>query len=375
MKAMNLRIISFFLIIILFSCSGNKQSQLAKLKDQKQSIDEQIKKLETEVTGDKGSALNPEKFKFVGIAEVKTSAFDHFIRVQGKLDGDQNAGVFAEAPGTVSAKYADVGQHVVRGQVLAQVDDKQYRSQLESLETNYKFASEMFDKQKRLWDQKIGSEVQYLQSKTNKESLEQQIASLKQQIEKFKIKSPIDGTIEECNIKVGGVVSPDPRLAAYRVVAFKNLKVTAEVSEAYSSRVKKGDKLIVSFPDANQQVETEVSFVSNYINPVNRTFLIETRINSSSPNLKANMIAIIQINDYHTENAVLLPMNVIQTDQTGSYVYVIRPKDKYNAAFKQPLTLGSSYNGISEVLKGLNVGDRIISAGYQELIDGEYVRF
>ena len=112
----------------------------------------------------------------------------------------------------------------------------------------------MYDKQKRLWDQKIGSEVQYLQSKTTKESLEQQLASLKQQIEKFKIKSPISGTIEECNIKVGGVVSPDPRLAVYRVVAFKNLKVTAEVSEAYSARVQTGDKLIVLFPDVNKRL-------------------------------------------------------------------------------------------------------------------------
>jgi membrane fusion protein (multidrug efflux system) len=137
---------------------------------------------------------------------------------------------------------------VVKGQVLAQIDDQMYRSQMQGLETQYKFASDMFDKQKRLWDQKIGSEVQYLQSKTTKESLEKQISSLKQQIDKFKIKSPIDGTIEECNIKVGGVVSPDPRLAAYRVVAFKNLKVSAEVSEAYSARVKVGDKLVVLFP-------------------------------------------------------------------------------------------------------------------------------
>ena len=371
---MNIRIISFTLLVILFSCSG-KQNELAKLKDQRQALDEQIKKLEAETPNAKSATLNPDKFKFVGLQEVKISIFDHYIRVQGKLDGDQNAAVFAEAPGTISAKYADVGQHVVRGQVLAQIDDQQYKSQLESLETQYKFASDMFDKQKRLWDQKIGSEVQYLQSKTTKESLEQQIASLKQQIEKFKIKSPIDGTIEECNVKIGGVVSPDPRLAAYRVVAFKNLKVTAEVSEAYSSRVKKGDKLIVLFPDANQQIETEVSFVSNYINPINRTFLIETRINSNSPNLKANMIAIIQINDYHTDNAMLLPMNVIQNDQAGSYVYVIRPKDKYNAAFKQSITLGSGYNGISEVIKGVNVGDKVISVGYQELIDGEYVRF
>ena len=375
MKIINLSIAGIVVLFLMFSCSSDKQAQLEKLKQQHTEITEKIKNLENELKSIQKDLINPEEFKFVGLTEVKTNVFDHFIKVQGKLDGDQNAGVFAEVPGTVSTKYADVGQHVVKGQVLAQIDDQQYRSQLESLETQYKFASEMFDKQKRLWDQKIGSEVQYLQSKTTKESLEQQIASLKQQIEKFKIKSPIDGTIEECNIKVGGVVSPDPRLTAYRVVEFKNLKVTAEVSEAYSSRVQNGDKLIVLFPDVNKQVETEVSFVSKYINPVNRTFLIETKINTNSPDLKANMIAIIQINDYHSDNSILVPMNVIQTDQVGSYVYVVRSKDKFSAAFKQPVVIGNSYNGVAEILQGLAVGDKVISAGFQELIDGEYVRF
>jgi RND family efflux transporter MFP subunit len=277
--------------------------------------------------------------------------------------------------GTVATKYADVGQKVKKGQVLAQIDDKQYRSQLEGLGSQYQFAVDMYEKQKRLWDQKIGSEVQYLQSKTSKESLDRQISSLRQQIEKFKIKSPIDGTIEECNIKVGGVVTPDPRLAAYRVVAFKNLKVTAEVSEAYSARVKEGDKLLVLFPDINKQVETKVDFVSRYINPINRTFIIETKLLDGINDLKANMIAIIQINDYHSDNAIQVPMNVIQKDQAGSYVYVVRSKDKYNAAFKQPVVLGNSYNGVAEVIKGLAPGDKVISVGYQELVDGEYVRF
>jgi membrane fusion protein, multidrug efflux system len=374
MKTIKLSIAAITVLFIMFSCSSDKQVQLAKLKQQQIDITDKIKTLETEIKAGQKDQLNPDEFKFIGVTEVKTSEFNHFIKVQGKLDGDLNAGVFAEAPGTISAKYADVGQHVVKGQVLAQIDDQQYRSQLEGLETQYKFASDMFDKQKRLWDQKIGSEVQYLQSKTTKESLERQIASLKQQTDKFKIKSPIDGTIEECNIKVGGVVSPDPRLAAYRVVEFKNLKVTAEVSEAYSSRVQNGDKLIVSFPDVNKQLETEVTFVSKYINPVNRTFLIETKV-TNVPDLKANMIAIIQINDYHSEKSVLVPMNVIQTDLSGSYVYVTRPKDKYSIAVKQPVVIGSSYNGVAEVVNGLVAGDKVISVGFQELIDGEYVRF
>jgi membrane fusion protein (multidrug efflux system) len=375
MKSIELGIAAIIIPIIMFSCSNDKQAQLNKLKDQQSALTDKIKSLEDDLKSSKKDSLNPQKFKFVGLADVKTDKFDHFIRVQGKLDGDQNASVFAEAPGTISAKYADVGQKVVKGQVLAQIDDQQYRNQMESLETNYKFASDMFDKQKRLWDQKIGSEVQYLQSKTTKESLERQISSLKQQVEKFRIKSPIDGTIEECNIKVGGMVSPDPRLAAYRVVAFRNLKVTAEVSEAYSSRVEVGDKLIVLFPDLNKQIGTSIDFVSKYINPVNRTFLIETSIPNSIQGMKANMIATIQINDYHSDKSIQVPMNLIQTDQDGSYVYVVRSKDRYSAAYKQPVTIGNSYNGVAEILKGLTVGDKIISSGYQELIDGEYVRF
>ena len=366
MKNINLSTASIIVLFIMFSCSSNKQTQLAKLKQQQTDLTEKIKNIEDEMKSTPKDPLNPEKFKFIALTEVKTDVFDHYIRVQGKLDGDQNAAVFAESMGTISAKYADVGQNVVKGQVLAQIDDQQYRSQLESLETQYKFAEDMFDKQKRLWDQKIGSEVQYLQSKTTKESLERQITSLKQQVEKFKIKSPISGNIEECNIKVGGVVSPDPRLAAYRVVAFKNLKVSAEVSEAYSAKVQIGDKLIVRFPDINRQIETKVNFVSKYINPVNRTFIIETKISDGIQDLKANMIAIIQINDYHSDKSILIPMNVVQTDPDGSYVYVIRPKDKFSAAYKQPVIIGNSYNGIAEIIKGLEVGDKVISTGYQE---------
>jgi membrane fusion protein, multidrug efflux system len=375
MKTINVSIAVISVLLFVSSCSTDKKGELNKLRKQQSELDEKIKALENELTSAPKDSMNSKDFKFVGLTYVKLSQFDHFIRVQGKLDGDQNVSVFAEVPGTVSAKFADVGYRVAKGQVLAQIDDQQYRSQLEGLETQYKFATDIYEKQKRLWDQKIGSEVQYLQSKTKKEALEMQIASLRQQIEKFRIKSPIDGTIEECNIKVGGVVSPDPRLAAYRVVEFKNLKVSAEVSEAYSARVQKGDKLVVFFPDVNKPVDAEVSFVSKYINPVNRTFMIETKISNSSPDLKANMIAIIQINDYHSDKSILVPMNVIQTDTEGSYVYVTRTKDAYHAAYKQPVVIGNSYNGIAEILHGLEDGDKVISTGFQELVDGEYVRF
>lgn len=360
------------LLIILFSCNNNPSARLDKLRQQQAEISEEIRSLEA---AQKDSTMpDTSGFRFVGVTQIRKEPFNHYIRVQGKVDGDQNVSVFAEVPGTVSRRFVNIGQRVSEGQVLAQLDDTQLRKQLETLETQYKFATEMFEKQQRLWDQKIGSEVQYLQSKTNKESLEKQIASLNEQLSKFRIISPITGTVEEVNIRQGMVVSPDPRMAAFRVVAFSNMKVSAEVSEAYSSMVNAGEKLLVAFPDLGKEVEAKVDFVSKYINPINRTFIIESAI-PAIENLKANMVAIIQINDYHNPEAIQLPMNVILTDLSGSYVYRVQNEDGYRAAIKQKVTIGTSYNGMAEITSGLNEGDLVVSTGFQDLVEGEYIRF
>lgn len=359
--------------ILVLSCTGNDALRLEKLKKQKAEIDEKISALEKQVNST-GDSLDPAKFRLVGITEVKPDMFRHYIKVQGRLDGDQNVAVYADVPGTIKAIYTDVGRKVTRGQVLAQIDDEQLRLQLGNLKTQYNFAAEMYEKQKRLWEQKIGSEVQFLQSQTNKESLEQQISVLEQQIEKYKIKSPVNGNIEESNIKVGSVVSPDPRLSAFRVVAFRDLTVKADVSESYSASVKKGDKVIVSFPDLNQQIESVVDFVSSYIDPVNRTFEIETNIENGLSGMKANMVAVVNINDYFSENALMIPMNVVMTDLSGSYVYVVKKKDNYYGAFRQPVVIGKTYNGIAEITKGLNDSSKVVTTGFRELVEGEYVR-
>jgi len=359
---------------LAFACTNDKAATLEKMKKQQAELDQKIKTLESELVVNKDS-LDPSKFRLVAITEVQPDVFNHYIKVQGRLDGDQNVSVFADVPGTIKAKYADVGQKVTKGQVLAQIDDEQYRLQLENLKTQYRFAADMYEKQKRLWDQKIGSEVQFMQSQTTKESLEQQISVLEQQIEKFRIKSPVSGTIEESNIRPGSVVSPDPRAAAFRVVAFRELTVNAEVSESYSAGVTKGNKLVIQFPDLKQQVEAEVDFVSSYIDPVNRTFEIEANIENSIPGMKANMIAVVLINDYHSVNSITIPMNVIMSDLNGSYVYVVREKDEYHGAYRQPVVIGKTYNGIAEITEGLEASSRVVTTGFRELIDGEYVRF
>lgn len=374
MRKINLIIIGIATVIAV-SCTTDKKNELAKLKEEQANINEKIKTLQSQVNTSNGNEQPNDNIKLVGITEIKPSTFDHYIKVQGSLDGDQNISVFAEAPGTVISVKADVGQHVERGQVLAQIDDAQYQSQLQSLETQYSLALDVYEKQKRLWDQKIGSEIQFLQAKTNKESLEQQITSLKQQIEKFKIKSPITGTIEECNVKVGGAVSPDPRLIAFRVLAFSNLKVKAEVSEAYSSRVNEGDRITIIFPDIDKEVDSKINFVSNFINPTNRTFLIETKLPERVENLKANMVSVLKINDYHTDNAITLSMNVIQNDLNDDYVYVVKSNNGQYVVSKQIVNIGLSYNGIAQITNGLKLGDKVVTVGYQELTDGEQVRF
>lgn len=360
------------LFLALISCNSDPAARLDKLRQQQADIAREIRKIEAEQKD--STEFDTAGFRFVGVTEIRKEPFNHYIRVQGKVDGDQNVSVFAEVPGTVSRRFVNIGQRVSEGQVLAQLDDSQVRKQLATLETQYQFASEMFEKQQRLWEQKIGSEVQYLQSRTNKESLEKQINSLNEQISKFRITSPINGTVEEVNIRPGMVVSPDPRMPAFRVVAFNNMKVSAEVSEAYSSRINTGEKLIITFPDIGKEVEAKVDFVSKYINPVNRTFIIESAI-PAIENLKANMVAIIKVNDYHNPDAIKIPMNVILNDLSGTYVYKVQNDDAFNTAIKQEVTIGNSYNGMAEITAGLNEGDLVISTGFQDLVEGEYIRF
>jgi RND family efflux transporter, MFP subunit len=374
-KIMNTKIIVFALSTMLLACSSNKQAELSKLKANRDDLNQKIEKLEKEISSTGSDSTASRKKTLVSVENVIYQPFRHFIKVYGALDGDQNAAVFAQAAGTIVARYADVGAAVKKGQVLAQIDDQQYQKQLQSLQSQYNLALELFNKQQRLWDQKVGSEVQYLQAKTNKESLEQQIAATKDQINNFKIKSPTDGNIEECNIKVGGMVSPNPQQIVYRVVAFGKLKVKADISEAYTSKINQGDMLTVNFPDINANATSRVDFVSKYINPVNRTFNIEASVDTKVPNLKANMVAILNINDYYKEKAIVISQNMVNSDAAGTYILVAQQKGNGFVAKKQNIILGLSNNGLVEVISGLNPGDKLITVGYQDLIEGANIRF
>jgi RND family efflux transporter MFP subunit len=358
-------------LMIVVSCKTDKKAELANLKKEHDQITEKIMKLEEEIADEnKAKGIVEDKSKTVSVTEIKPGNFSHFIEVQGKLDGDENVSATAMMGGLVTSIYVKSGDVVKKDQIMVEVEHAAQSAQLKSLETNLQLLTELYDKQKALWDQKIGSEVQYLTAKTNKESLENQIKSLREQIDMCCIKAPINGTVEDMPLKLGQMMSPG--LTSIRVVNFNKVKVIADIAEGYSSKIRLGDKVKIYFPDLSKEVIASISFASRFISPVNRTFTVEANILENVPDLKANMVAMLRIVDYSNDKAISIPMNYIQNDKKGYFVYFT---DASKKVMKAQVEMGQTYNGIAEITKGLKPGDFVISSGYLDLEEGMMVNF
>jgi membrane fusion protein (multidrug efflux system) len=379
MKArhMKYKITSILVALLLVSCArgDKKETQLARLRAQHDKIAEQIKKLEEETVSDKGAGIAAAKVFAVSVNEIKPQRFNHYVEVQGKLDGEENVAVNPQIGGIVVAKFAGVGDRVSRSQVLAQLDDAALEEQIKGARAQVDLARETYTRKESLSDQKIYSEMDYLKDKTQMEVAEKTLAALLQQADMYKIRSPIDGTIAEASFKMGQMVSPAQPTPAYRVVNFAKLKVTAEVAEAYATKVKKGDEVSIYFPDLDRDVNAQVDFASDYISPVNRTFIVEAHVPDSAKGLKVNMIAVLKINDYRSDGAVAISVNSVLTDQRGSYVFIAEALENGYAAKKRYVTLGQVYNGIAEVKEGLKEGDKVITVGFQNLEESDAVSY
>lgn len=360
------------LLTIVTACGGDtdKKALLDKLRSERDNLNEQIRALEKELLVD---GVNTANIKEVAITTIEPSEFCHYIEIQGKVDGDENIALSPKMAGFVTNINVEQGDHVSKGQLLATLDNQVLMQTLSELESALAFATEIYDKQKNLWDQNIGSEVQYLTAKNNKESLENKIYTLKEQIDLTRIKSPINGTIEEISVKVGQTVAPG--IAAFRIVNFSKIKVVADIAEVYSPKVKTGDSVEITFPDMGKMVRAKISFASKFINPTNRTFQVECRLNPGKQEFRANMIAILRILDYKAENAVVIPVNILKKSPGETYVFVAYEENGIKKARKQNVTVGYSYNGKLEITEGLNFGDKLISFGYQDLNDGQLIHY
>lgn len=370
---MNKYILIASLLIIIVACKpADKKTQLEKLRVQQEALTTQIDQLEKESGVKDSSAVNPVD---VAVDTLKLTEFRHYIDIQGRIEGDQNIEVSPQTAGLVVKIFVKEGDVVKPGQVLAELDSKLVQSGLDEIKTQLSLATILYQKQKALWDQKIGSEVQYLTAKSNMESLQKRQASMQEQLTMNKIKSPIAGTVENVPFKIGQVISPGLPTSTIRVVNMSNVKVLADVSEAYASKIKRGDGVLVTFPDIAENIEAKVTFTSKVIDQTNRTFRVEAHLLHSRSDMKANMIADLKITDYINKKSIVIPINLVQKASNTNYVMVAENHSKDFKAVKRNVTLGISYNGTTEITGGLKAGDKVITAGYQNLKDGQLIKF
>jgi membrane fusion protein (multidrug efflux system) len=361
--------------VFLLSCgSGDKQAQLKKLEAQRDALDTQIAQLKAEIQDKNGSQKN-EKIAYVNMEEVKPAMFRHFIRVQGTVESDNNIFVPPQASGVVKKIYVKEGNAVSEGQLLAELDGSVYESSIAELENSLQLATTIFERQQRLWDKKIGSEIQYLQAKTNKEGLEKKLTTVREQYRMTKIIAPISGTVDEVAIKEGEAAAAG--FGAVRIVQLSALKIKAKLSENYISQVSAGDTVQVLIPVIDLNFKQVVKAVSQVIDPQNRTFDIELKVPQVKQAVKPNMLAVLTINNYSNPRALTVPVNSLQ--KTGSDYFLFTARQNHNdesdhwVVERREVTPGEYQGDRIEINQGLKTGEHVVTFGYQDLADGQTV--
>lgn len=375
-------------ISILASCGGEKNTKSVEavikegnFTNMKLKRDEVLKSYDSigKILGSLELAISEKdtlkRLPLVTSFIVKDTVFNHYIDIQGDVDTKENLIIYPEFSGTLTNVYVKEGQRVSKGQLLARIDDGGLSSQVAQMQTQYELAKTTFERQKRLWDQKIGSEIQYLQAKANMEGLGNSVKQMQAQVNKTTVRAPFSGTIDEVITDQGQVVSPGGS-QLMRIVSLKNMYVKASIPENYLNAIKKGTSVSVEFPSLSQIIKGNVRQVGNFINPNNRTFEIEIAIPNKDQLIKPNLIANLEINDYSNEKAIIIPDNVIQENAEGEkFVYIINTLENSEAnVVKTKIEIGMSYHGFIEVLNGLKAGQAIVKDGAITMRDGLNVK-
>ncbi|HET8886334.1 MAG TPA: efflux RND transporter periplasmic adaptor subunit [Salinimicrobium sp.] len=342
----------------------------AELNKQQAELSKKIDLLDAEI-----KKLDPNKnFALVTTQKIKDTIFKHYAEVQGDVATDENIVVYPESAGILKDVRVDEGQKVSKGQILAIVDDGGLSSELARLKTQAALAKTTFERQERLWEQNIGSEIQYLQAKANYEALNSSINQVQSQLGKSIIRAPFAGIIDEVYTEQGVVVAPGQN-QLFRLISLKNMFVEAEVPESYFGKIGKNTEVLVEIASLNKTFKGEINRVGNNINPNNRTFTIEIAIPNEDGMIVPNQIATVKFNDYSKENAIIIPENIVQRNATGkSIVYTLKIKDENSGVVQENvIETGYSYNESVEITEGLESGDIIILEGSKNLRDGQEV--
>ena len=384
MKFQKLAIVLIGLSVFATSCGGgkkkmeteDKKKQLAEYKTQLKELTGKIESLEKEIAKLDTSFHVEQKTKLITVETLKKQDFKHYVEVQGNVDAEENVIALNQQPGIVTAIHVKVGDQVSKGQVLGLTQTTSaIEDQVRSTETQVALAKTAFEKQERLWQQKIGSEIQYLQAKTQKEAAESGLAALKKQLEMTKIIAPISGTVDAVNLRIGDMAAPSQLMPGIRIINTQSLKVKAKLADSDFGKIKKNDKVEVEFPDIDKSEVTSVSYVSKTIDPRSRTFSLEAKLSNPRNEYGANMIAKLKINDAVLKNVLLVPTNIIQKSTEGKYVLVAVEEKGVKTAHKKMVVTGADYDGKTVITEGLDEGDNIITFGYSEVVDGQRIEY
>lgn len=368
--------IIFFITVTIFlaSCAGTsvddeaaKRLQLQKFKQEAHDLEQQIVALEKEL-----AEITDEDIVNVKASEIKIQKFEHFIEASGNVEAEQDVNVSPESAGIIDEVLVTEGMNVKKGQVLSKLSTAALQRSLDEMNIQLELAETTYQRQKNLWDQNIGSELQFLQAKTNLESLKKRIEGLEAQREMAVIKSPIDGVIDIVYQKKGQMGSPQVPFA--KVLNSSQVRIYADVSEAYLSKIKKGDKVLVNFPALDKEIEATIFRIGNTIDVNNRTFRIRINLNNSNNTIKPNLMAIVKMRDYVAEDAVIVPNLLVKEDFKGMYTFVVNSANNETRAQKIYVKTGVSQNNMTEVTEGLAAGTKIITEGYTQVVDGTLIR-
>ena len=337
-----------------------------------QQISAEIKLLNTEI-----EILDTlKRVPLVTAIKLKNEVFTHFLELQGNVTTKQNVLIYPEVAGTLEKVFVKEGQKVSKGQALGRIDNGGLEQQVAQLEATTALAKTTFERQKRLWDEKIGSEIQYLQTKTNYEASKNQLAQLKKQIDKFTIRAPFSGVIDDVIKDQGTVVAPGPGAEIFRIVNLSNMFIEADIPESYITDVTIGKYVEIDFPVLGKSLETKVRQTGNFINPANRTFKIEVGVPNNDRSIKPNLTAKLKINDYTNAEAILIPQSIISENANGEqYVYVIKNLNNDKGIATQTVVkTGKTQGDVIEILEGVTSGDVLIEAGARSVKNGQEVK-
>ena len=351
---------------------AGKKAELATLKAQNKELVQKMATLETDILKLDPASKAAEKIKAVVTTPLVARTFNSYIEVQGTVEATNIVMVTPRSAGAYTAIYIKEGDAVAKGQTVARLDDAIMRESIEEIKNQLSLATLLYDKQKALWDQKIGTELQYLQAKNGKESLEKRLATTNTQLGMSAVKAPMSGVVDQMMAKIGDMGMPGVPLA--RVINLGTLKATANVGDTYLKNVRVGDAVLVKLPDLEKQMNARVNFVSKIVNPSSRTFKIEAAIPSSA-DIKPNMVSMLRITDKSTPNAIAINQNYIQNTEDGEIVYVAVEEGGKKIARARKIKTGAAYAGEIEITDGLKAGDILITEGYQELVDGQIITF